>query len=68
MIVPVPDILPTDFIDLVHFVGGFGGLELRGAEAQSGALRLILANPGTTAIDRAPTDLGVAFHRAVSGN
>ena len=68
VVVPVADMQPTDFIDSVRFVGGFGGLELRGAEPQAGALRLILANPGATAIDRAPTDLGVAFHRALSGN
>ena len=65
---PIADMLPTDFIDSVRFVGGFGGLELRGAEPLAGALRLTIANPGSTAIDRAPTDLGVAFHREVSGN
>jgi len=65
---PVPDMLPTDFIDSVRFVGGFAGLELRGAEPQTGALLLTIVNPGATAIDRAPTDLGVAFHRGVSGN
>lgn len=66
--VPVPDMLPTDFIDSVRFVGGFGGLELRGAEPVAGAIKLILANPGSSSIDRTPTDLGIAFHREVSGN
>ena len=64
----VPDMLPTDFIDSVRFVGGFGGLELRGAEPVAGAIKLILANPGSSSIDRTPTDLGIAFHREVSGN
>ena len=68
VIVPIADMLPTDFVESVRFVGGFGGLELRSAEPQTGALRLTIANPGSTAIDRAPTDLGVAFHREVSGN
>ena len=66
--VPVPDMLPTDFVDSVRFVGGFGGLELRGAEPVAGAIKLILANPGSSSIDRTPTDLGIAFHREVSGN
>ncbi|MFM5893996.1 MAG: hypothetical protein ACKOQM_06130 [Novosphingobium sp.] len=66
--VPIPDMQATDFVDSVRFVGGFGGLELRAVEPQNGALRLVIANPGTTAIDRSPTDLGVAFHREVSGN
>ncbi|MDL2352280.1 MAG: hypothetical protein QFC78_05485 [Pseudomonadota bacterium] len=64
----IPDMQPTDFIDSVRFVGGFGGLELRGAEPQAGSLKLVLVNPGGAAIDRAPTDLGVSFHREVSGN
>ncbi len=68
VVVPIPDMLPTDYVDSVRFVGGFAGLELRGTEPQTGALRLIIANPGTVTIDRAPTDLGVAFHREVSGN
>jgi hypothetical protein len=66
--IPIADMLPTDFIDSVRFVGGFGGLELRGAEPQTGAIKLILTNPGTAAVDRAPTDLGIAFHHGVSGN
>ena len=66
--VPIADMLLTDFIDSVRFVGGFGGLELRAAEPLAGSLRLVLTNPGSTAIDRAPTDLGVAFHRGISGN
>ena len=68
IMVPIPDMLATDFVESVRFVGGFAGLELRAAEPQAGAIRLILANPGTTTIDRAPTDLGIAFHREVSGN
>ena len=60
--------LPTDFVDPVRFVGGFGGLELRGAEPGPGSIKLLLANPGASSIDRAPTDLGIAFHREVSGN
>ncbi len=67
-VIVVPDMLATDFIDSVRFVGGFAGLELRGAEPQAGAIKLILANPGAAAIDRAATDLGIAFHREVSGN
>ena len=68
IVIPIADMQPTDFVDSVRFIGGFAGLELRGAEPQSGSIKLILTNPGTTAIDRAPTDLGIAFHRAVSGN
>ena len=66
--VPFADMLPTDFVDSVRFVGGFAGLELRGAEPGPGSIKLLLANPGTAQIDRAPTDLGIAFHREVSGN
>ena len=68
VVIPIADMLVTDFVDSVRFVGGFSGLELRAAEPQAGAIRLILANPGTTTIDRASTDLGIAFHREVSGN
>ncbi|MFM5918586.1 MAG: hypothetical protein ACKOOL_13785 [Novosphingobium sp.] len=66
--VPIPDMQPTDFVDSVRFLGGFGGLELRAVEPQAGGLRLVIANPGSTTIDRAPTDLGISFHREVSGN
>ena len=65
---PVPDMLATDYVESVLFVGGFVGLELRGAEPQAGAIKLAIANPTTTAIDRAPTDLGIAFHHQVTGN
>ena len=68
IMVPIPDMLAADFVESVRFVGGFAGLELRAAEPQAGAIKLILANPGTSTIDRAPTDLGIAFHREVSGN
>ena len=68
IVVPIADMLATDFVESVRFVGGFAGLELRAAEPQVGAIKLILANPGTSTIDRAPTDLGIAFHREVSGN
>ena len=67
LVLPIPDMMPSDFIDSVRFVGGFAGLELRGAEPQSGSLKLVIANPGTTTIDRAPTDLGIAFHHEVAG-
>ena len=68
ILIPIADMQATDFVDSVRFVGGFAGLELRAAEPQAGAIKLILANPGTTTLDRAPTDLGIAFHREVSGN
>ena len=68
IVVPIPDMLATDFVVSVRFVGGFAGLELRAAEPQAGAIRLVLTNPGTSTIDRTPTDLGIAFHREVSGN
>lgn len=68
VVVPIPDMLATDYIESVRFVGGFAGLELRAAEPQAGAIKLILTNPGSSPIDRAPTDLGIAFHREVSGN
>lgn len=67
IVLPIPDMVPGDFIDSVRFVGGFGGLELRGAEAQNGSIKLQIANPTNAAIDRAPTELGVAFHHEVSG-
>ena len=67
MILPIADMVSSDFVDSVRFVGGFAGLELRGAEPAAGSLKLIIANPGTTAIDRAPTELGIAFHHQVSG-
>lgn len=64
----IPDMLASDFIDSVRFVGGFAGLELRSVEPQVGSVRLVIANPGTATIDRAPTDLGIAFHHQVLGN
>lgn len=68
VILQIADMKLTDFVESVRFVGGFAGLELRAAEPQSGSLRLLIANPGAAAIDRAPTDLGIAFHHEVSGN
>ena len=64
---PIADMASSDFVDSVRFVGGFAGLELRGAEPAAGSLKLFIANPGGTAIDRAPTDLGISFHHEVSG-
>jgi len=64
---PIPDMVTTDLIDAVSFVGGFGGLQLRGAEALAGQARLTIANPGTAAIDRTPTDLTIAFFKPLVG-
>ena len=64
---PIADMASSDFVDSVRFTGGFTGLELRGAEPSAGSLKLFIANPGTAAIDRAPTDLGIAFHHEVGG-
>ena len=65
---PIPDMLATDFVDSVRFTGGFAGLDLREAEPQAGGIRLVIANPTAAAIDRAATDLGIAFHHQVAGN
>lgn len=67
IVLPIPDMLPSDFIDSVRFVGGFAGLELRGAEPQTGSVKLLIANPAASAIDRAPTELGISFHHEVAG-
>ncbi len=63
----IPDMVVSDFVDSVRFLGGFAGLELRGAEPQAGSIKLLIANPGAVAIDRAPTDLGISFHHEVAG-
>ena len=68
VVLPIPDMLATDYVESVRFVGGFAGLELRSIEPQAGSLRLVIANPTAAAIDRAPTDLGVAFHHQLWGN
>ena len=60
--------LATDFVDSVRFTGGFAGLDLREAEPQAGGIKLVIANPTAAAIDRAATDLGIAFHHQVAGN
>lgn len=67
IVLPIPDMVPGDFIDAVRFVGGFAGLELRGAEPQAGSIKLLIANPSAAAIDRAPTELGISFHHEVAG-
>ncbi|MEY4953733.1 MAG: hypothetical protein RL299_2157, partial [Pseudomonadota bacterium] len=67
IVLPIPDMVPSDFIDSVRFVGGFAGLELRGAEPQAGSIKLLIANPSGAAIDRAPTELGISFHHEVAG-
>ena len=67
IVLPIPDMVPSDFIDSVRFVGGFAGLELRGTEPQAGSVKLLIANPTASAIDRAPTELGVSFHHEVAG-
>jgi hypothetical protein len=67
IVLPIPDMVPSDFIDSVRFVGGFAGLELRGAEPQAGSVKLLIANPTAVAIDRAPTELGISFHHEVLG-
>lgn len=64
---PIPDMLASDFIDSVRFLGGFAGLELRSAEPQAGGARLVIANPTGTTIDRSATELGIAFHHEVAG-
>lgn len=64
---PIPDMVASDYIDLVRFIGGFQGLELRSAEPLAGAVKLVIANPGTAPIDRAPTELEISFHHEVSG-
>ncbi|MEQ1498201.1 MAG: hypothetical protein ABL914_06040 [Novosphingobium sp.] len=64
---PIPDMLASDFVDSVRFIGGFAGLELRSVEPQAASLRLVIANPGSSAIDRVPTELAVAFHHQTSG-
>ena len=64
---PIADMVASDFVDSVRFLGGFAGLELRGAEPQSGSIKLLIANPGAVTIDRAPTDLGISFHHEVAG-
>jgi hypothetical protein len=68
VVLPIPDMRATDYVESVRFVGGFQGLELRAAEPQAGSLRLVIANPTANPIDRAPTDLGVAFHHQIWGN
>ncbi len=65
---PISDMNAADFIESVRFVGGFAGLELRGAEALAGAVQLTIVNPGAVAIDRAPSDLGISFFRQIIGN
>lgn len=67
IVLTIPDMLPSDFVESVRFIGGFAGLELRSVEPQPGSLRLVIANPGTGPIDRAPTELAVAFHHQASG-
>lgn len=67
VVLPIPDMVPGDFIDSVRFIGGFAGLELRGAEPQTGSIKLLIANPTAAAIDRAPTELGISFHHEVAG-
>jgi hypothetical protein len=68
VMLPVPDMLATDYVESVRFAGGFAGLELREAEPQAGAIKLVIANPTAAAIDRSTTDLGIAFHHQVTGN
>ena len=67
VVIPIPEMAASDFVDSVRFVGGFAGLELRGTEPQAGSIKLLIANPTAAAIDRAPTELGISFHHEVSG-
>ena len=68
LVLPIPDMAASDYVDSVRFVGGFAGLELRSAEPQAGCIKLVIANPTTAMIDRAPTELGIAFHHEVAGS
>ena len=63
----IPDMTSGDFIEAVRISGGLGGLELRDAAALAGKVRLTFTNPSAIAIDRAATDLGVAFSRSIVG-
>lgn len=63
----IADMTASDFIASVRIAEGFAPLELRGAEARDGAVRLILGNPTGGAVDRAPADLAVAFFRPSVG-
>ncbi len=67
VILTIPDRLASDFVESVRFVGGFAGLELRSVEPQAGSLRMVIANPGINPVDRAPTELAVAFHHQAAG-
>jgi hypothetical protein len=64
---PVPDMGTDDFIDSVRISGGFAGLELRGAEARQGFVRLTIANPTAASIDRAAADFAIAFCKPLAG-
>lgn len=63
----IPAMTASDFIEAVRFTGGFAGLELRSVEARAGAVRLTIANPTSAPIDRAATDVGVAFFKSLAG-
>ncbi len=65
--VTIPDMIDTDFIEAVRFTGGMGGLTLRSVTALAGKARLVIANPGTSTIDRTPADLAVQFSRTLIG-
>lgn len=67
VVLPIADMAGDDFIDAVRITGGLGGVELRGAEALAGSVRLTFANPTSQPVDRASADLAVAFSRAVVG-
>jgi hypothetical protein len=63
----VPDMMATDFVEAVRITGGLTGLELRGAEAIAGQVRLTITNPTPATIDRTTADLAIAFSHPNGG-
>lgn len=64
---PIPDMLAGDFIESVNVASGLSGLAIRSAEARTGQARITFENPTSSAIDKEPTDIGIAFSHSALG-
>ncbi len=64
----IPNMLPTDHIHSLSISSGLSGLAILSAEARAGFARVIIENPTAGTIDKAPTDIEIAYSHSSLGS
>lgn len=63
----IADMAAGDFISAVSFTGGLAGVSIQSVEARAGLARVVFANTTAGAIDRAATDVRIAWAKPQAG-